>query len=331
MLRTALIGYPAIGKTTLFQLMTGGARRAARGPRQARGDARRGPRAGPAPRRAHGDVQPAQARAGDGRVRRHPGPGVRAPAPMPCSTWRRTATPTRSCTCCGRSPTRPFPMRRDRSIRAATPGRWRTSSSSRTSRVVEKRLERLAKDLKKTRTAGARARAGRSCVALQGRSSRTARRCACWSSTATIGARLRGFQFLSAKPLLLVLNVDEARPRPRGSSRSIERHGLADLAAGPQTRAVALCAKIELEIAQLEPADAAAFLADLGLAANRASIASSARATSCSATSRSSRSARTSAARGRSRAARRRRPPPARSTRISRAGSSAPRSSPTTA
>ena len=32
------------------------------------------------------------------------------------------------------------------------------------------------------------------------------------------------------------------------------------------TRAVALCAKIELEIAALEPADAEAFLKDMGLA-----------------------------------------------------------------
>ncbi len=35
--------------------------------------------------------------------------------------------------------------------------------------------------------------------------------------------------------------------------------------AGAATRAVPICAKIELEIAQLEPADAAAFMTDLGL------------------------------------------------------------------
>jgi ribosome-binding ATPase YchF (GTP1/OBG family) len=34
---------------------------------------------------------------------------------------------------------------------------------------------------------------------------------------------------------------------------------------GRNTRAVPICAKIELEIAQLEPADATAFMADLGL------------------------------------------------------------------
>ena len=41
--------------------------------------------------------------------------------------------------------------------------------------------------------------------------------------------------------------------------------GLDEFMSGAATRAVPICAKIELEIAQLDPADAAAFLADLGL------------------------------------------------------------------
>ena len=107
--------------------------------------------------------------------------------------------------------------------------------------------------------------------------------------------------------------TSRARPRRPGSRRSC---------AHAATRAVALCAKIELEISQLERADATAFLSDLGLASPD-SIASSGRPTTCSATCPSSRSARTSAAPGRSRAARRRSSPPARSTATSSAGSSA--------
>jgi ribosome-binding ATPase len=75
--------------------------------------------------------------------------------------------------------------------------------------------------------------------------------------------RLRGFQFLSAKPLLLVLNLDEADLADAG--RAVETTGLARFVAGAATRAVPVCAKIELEIAQLEEADARAFMADLGL------------------------------------------------------------------
>ena len=79
--------------------------------------------------------------------------------------------------------------------------------------------------------------------------------------------RLRGFQFLSAKPLLLVINLDEADIADVGSdlSRAADKTGLTAFLAHASTRAVALCAKIELEISQLEGADATAFLSDLGL------------------------------------------------------------------
>jgi ribosome-binding ATPase len=79
--------------------------------------------------------------------------------------------------------------------------------------------------------------------------------------------RLRGFQFLSAKPLLLVLNLDEAELADDGPNieRAAGKMGLSGFLASAATRAVAVCAKIELEIAQLEGADATAFLAELGL------------------------------------------------------------------
>jgi len=76
--------------------------------------------------------------------------------------------------------------------------------------------------------------------------------------------RLRGFQFLSAKPLLIVLNVDEANVGD-DTQKAAQAAGLTGFLSRAATGAVAVCAKIELEIAQLEPADAAAFLADLGL------------------------------------------------------------------
>jgi ribosome-binding ATPase len=75
--------------------------------------------------------------------------------------------------------------------------------------------------------------------------------------------RLRGFQFLSSKPLLLVLNLDEADLAQADAAVALA--GLESFMSGAATRAVPICAKIELEIAQLDPADAAAFMADLGL------------------------------------------------------------------
>ena len=72
--------------------------------------------------------------------------------------------------------------------------------------------------------------------------------------------RLRGFQFLSAKPLLIVLNLDEA-DLPQAAD-AVRLAGIESFLAGAATRAVPICARIELEIAQL---DAAAFMTDLGL------------------------------------------------------------------
>ena len=79
--------------------------------------------------------------------------------------------------------------------------------------------------------------------------------------------RLRGFQFLSAKPLLLVMNLDESEMAEVGADvgRAAQKIGLAAFLAHASTGAVALCTKIELEIAQLGAEDAKAFLADLGL------------------------------------------------------------------
>lgn len=75
--------------------------------------------------------------------------------------------------------------------------------------------------------------------------------------------RLRGYTFLSLKPLLVVVNADEAdAARLAGGA---EAFALGSLRLRPNTEVVALSAKIEAEIAQLDAADAAAFQKDLGI------------------------------------------------------------------
>ncbi|MGH8188670.1 MAG: DUF933 domain-containing protein, partial [Steroidobacteraceae bacterium] len=131
--------------------------------------------------------------------------------------------------------------------------------------VVERRLERIEKDLKKTRTADLekeRDLVQRCRTALEeGKPLRAL------ELTGDDVKRLRGFQLLSAKPLLLVINLDEADLSDVGASveNAARKTGLTAFLAHAATRAVAVCGKIELEIAQLEGADAAAFLSDLGL------------------------------------------------------------------
>ena len=130
--------------------------------------------------------------------------------------------------------------------------------------VVEKRLERIDRDLKKGRTSELereRAPILRCKEALEDGSPIRG-----LEMTDDERKMLRGFQFLSAKPLLLVVNLDDADTGQLSDpARAAEAVGLAAFAARPRTAVVAVCAKIELEIGQLDAADAQAFLADLGL------------------------------------------------------------------
>ena len=261
MLRTALIGYPSTGKTTLFQLMTA----AHETPRAAHGklDATLGIARVPDPRL---DVltamyKPRKRVPATVEFADIPGrpSGSGADALLDVAAYRNADAlvhvvrsfedPAIPHAAGSIDPRRDARTMEDELILADLA-------------VVEKRLERLAKDLKKTRTAD-----------LEREQDILVRCKAQLEDGAALRAldladddrrRLRGFQFLSAKPLLLVLNISEG-DLAGGLDRLLERHDLAGLASGPSTGFVAVCAKIELEIAQLDAADAAAFLADLGL------------------------------------------------------------------
>ena len=74
---------------------------------------------------------------------------------------------------------------------------------------------------------------------------------------------IRGFTFLSEKPILHCLNLDE-KEVARGASL-VESFGLTALDGRPGTRFGWVSAVIEAEVAQLAGEEQAAFLADLGL------------------------------------------------------------------
>jgi hypothetical protein len=73
---------------------------------------------------------------------------------------------------------------------------------------------------------------------------------------------LRGFQFLSQKPLLLVLNLGEA-DAPRLAE--VEAEYAAKLGGKPHTGVTAICGKIEAELAELSPEEAAEYMSSYGL------------------------------------------------------------------
>ena len=128
--------------------------------------------------------------------------------------------------------------------------------------VVERRLERLEAQLKKKRTD---ADAFEQVVLLKikpGLESERPIRAMGLSEDET--RAVRGFTFLSQKPILHCLNLAE-KEIGRGS-RLVESFGLGAVAQRPATRLGWVSAVIEAEVAQLDGPEQAAFLADLGLA-----------------------------------------------------------------
>jgi GTP-binding protein YchF len=127
--------------------------------------------------------------------------------------------------------------------------------------VVEKRMERLEKDRKKAKSPELDqefALLERLKAELE--SDRPIRGL---TFTPDEEKRIRGFQFLSQKPMLLVLNVGEA-DAPRLAEVE-EEYRKGPLAGKPNTAVTAICGKIEAELAELPPEDAKEYLASYGL------------------------------------------------------------------
>ncbi len=126
--------------------------------------------------------------------------------------------------------------------------------------VVEKRLERLEKDRRKVKSADLDREfelLEKSKAILE--SNRPLRE---MELSADDEKRIRGFQFLSQKPMLYVLNLgedDAARLHAR------EREYGARLTGRPHTALTAVCGKIEAELAELSPEDAREYMASYGL------------------------------------------------------------------
>ena len=127
--------------------------------------------------------------------------------------------------------------------------------------VVERRLERLDAQLKKKRTD---ADAHEQAVLLKLKPALESERPIRAMGLPDEESRaIRGFTFLSQKPILHCLNLAE-KEISRGRSLAAS-FGLDEIARRPGTRIGWVSAVIEAEVAQLEGPEQAAFLADLGL------------------------------------------------------------------
>ncbi len=261
MLRTALIGFPSAGKTTLFRLLTGHAEPTGHG-------------------RAETTI--GVARVPDERLDelvRIYSPRKRVPATIdfadPAAAVGRTGASLVEVAAFRDADALVHVLRGFRDERV--PRAEGSVSAARDAQamedelvladlaVAERRLERISRDLKKLRSADLereRELVSRCHAALeQGQPLRTLH------LDHEEQKRLRGFQFLSAKPLLLVVNVDESDVRwLSDTALLVDEAGLGPFLERGATSAVGVCAKIELEIAELDKDDASAFLADLGVA-----------------------------------------------------------------
>ena len=128
---------------------------------------------------------------------------------------------------------------------------------------VEKRLERLEKDLKKMKTPELEKEfelLKRAKVQLE--SEKPLRE---MEMTAEDKKRIKGFMFLSEKPILYVLNIGESSKLGIELEEAVDKYKLTEIAAKPNAGATAICGKVEAELAEMSDADAAEFLSSYGL------------------------------------------------------------------
>jgi ribosome-binding ATPase len=128
---------------------------------------------------------------------------------------------------------------------------------------IEKRLERLEKDLKKMRSADLEKENDllkRAKAFLE-----TEKPLREMEMTKEDKKLLRGFMFLSEKPILYVLNISESTDLGKDLEAAVAKFGLTEIAAKPNTGATAVCGKVEAELADMSDEDAAEFLSSYNL------------------------------------------------------------------
>src|SRR5437016_3623464 len=113
---------------------------------------------------------------------------------------------------------------------------------------IEKRLERVEKDLKKMRSADLEKEFDllkRAQSHLE--SERPLRE---MEMTPKDKKRLRGFMFLSEKPILYVLNISESGELGKDLTEAMSKYKLTEVASRPNAAAAAICGKVEAELSE---------------------------------------------------------------------------------
>jgi len=128
---------------------------------------------------------------------------------------------------------------------------------------IEKRLERLEKDLKKMKTPELEKENE---LLIKAKAFlETEKPLREMEMTPEDKKRIRGFMFLSEKPMLYVLNIGESPELGKDLEAAVAKYKLSEVAARPNAGASAICGKVEAELAEMTDEDAAEFLGSYGL------------------------------------------------------------------
>jgi hypothetical protein len=128
---------------------------------------------------------------------------------------------------------------------------------------IEKRVDRVEKDLKKQRTGELERE-----HALLLRSKESLEKeqpLRELEMTAEEKKLIKGFMFLSQKPILYALNIGESATLGADLEAAVSRFKLEDAARRPNAGATAICGKVEAELAEMDDDEAADFLSSYGL------------------------------------------------------------------
>ncbi len=128
---------------------------------------------------------------------------------------------------------------------------------------IEKRIERVEKDMKKARTSDLEREQAlllRSKEALEREQPLRE-----LEMTPEERKLIRGFMFLSQKPILYALNISESTALGADLESAAAKFKLDSIAQRPNAAVTAICGKVEAELAEMDDAEAADFLSSYGL------------------------------------------------------------------
>jgi ribosome-binding ATPase len=128
---------------------------------------------------------------------------------------------------------------------------------------IEKRLERLEKDLKKMRSPELERE---NALLLRAKESiEKEQPLRELDMTPEEKKLIKGFMFLSQKPILYALNIGESMTLGADLDTAVSKYKLEEVAQRPNSGATAICGKVEAELAEMDDLEAADFLSSYGL------------------------------------------------------------------